>query len=95
MQTGAFLAELQAKMASDELAAMASVLREACPLPERPDLAMVDTCGTGGDGADTFNISTAVAFTAAACGVSVAKHGNRSAGSRWDQRMCSKVSVCS
>ena len=69
VQTGAFLAGLRAKgMVADELAAMASVLRDACPLPcERPDLAMVDTCGTGGDGSETFNISTAVAFTAAAC----------------------------
>ena len=65
VQTGAFLAGLRAKgMVAEELAAMASVLREACPLPcERPDLAMVDTCGTGGDGADTFNISTAVALS--------------------------------
>merc|ERR1711965_1135143 len=84
VQTGAFLAALRAKgMVADELAAMASVLREACPLPcARPDLLMVDTCGTGGDGADTFNISTAVAFTAASCGVKVAKHGNRSASGK-------------
>ena len=84
VQTGAFLSALRAKgMVADELAAMATVLREACPLPcARPDLLMVDTCGTGGDGADTFNISTAVAFTAAACGVSVAKHGNRSASGK-------------
>ena len=84
VQTGGFLAALRSKgMVSEELAAMATVLRQACPLPcERPVLAMVDTCGTGGDGADTFNISTAVAFTAAACGVVVAKHGNRSASGK-------------
>ncbi|MEB3247442.1 MAG: anthranilate phosphoribosyltransferase, partial [Synechococcus sp.] len=84
VQTGAFLAGLRAKPpVADELAAMAAVLREACPLPcARPELFLVDTCGTGGDGADTFNISTAVAFTAAACGVQVAKHGNRSASGK-------------
>ena len=84
VQTGAFLAGLRAKgVVAEELAAMAAVLRDACPLPcPRPDLLMVDTCGTGGDGADTFNISTAVAFTAAACGVKVAKHGNRSASGK-------------
>lgn len=82
--TGALLAALRAKGPSgEELAAMASVLRQACPLPaERPALPLVDTCGTGGDGADSFNISTAVAFTAAACGATVAKHGNRSASGR-------------
>ena len=84
VQTGAFLAAIRARGVNGaELGAMASVLREACPLPgARPDLRMVDTCGTGGDGADTFNISTAVAFTAAACGANVAKHGNRSASGK-------------
>ena len=84
VQTGAFLAALRARGVNGvELAAMARVLRLACPLPcDRPDLFMVDTCGTGGDGADTFNISTAVAFTAAACGAVVAKHGNRSASGK-------------
>ena len=82
--TGALLAALRAKgVNGEELAAMAAVLRQACPLPgQRPDRFLVDTCGTGGDGADTFNISTAVAFTAAALGATVAKHGNRSASGR-------------
>jgi anthranilate phosphoribosyltransferase len=82
--TGALLAALRAKgVTGEELAAMAGVLRQACPLPgERPNLHLVDTCGTGGDGADSFNISTAVAFVAAACGAHVAKHGNRSASGR-------------
>ena len=82
--TGALLAALRAKgVTGSELAAMARVLRQACPLPgERPPLHLVDTCGTGGDGADSFNISTAVAFVAAACGAHVAKHGNRSASGR-------------
>ena len=82
--TGAMLAALRAKgVNGEELAAMARVLRQACPQPAgRPQLSLVDTCGTGGDGADSFNISTAVAFVAAACGAAVAKHGNRSASGR-------------
>lgn len=82
--TGALLAALRAKgVQGSELAAMAAVLREAAPVPlGRPDRPLVDTCGTGGSGVESFNISTAVAFTAAACGAVVAKHGNRSASGR-------------
>ncbi|MEB3172229.1 MAG: anthranilate phosphoribosyltransferase [Cyanobacteriota bacterium] len=88
VMTGALLAALRAKgVNGEELAAMAAVLRQACTLPgPRPALPLVDTCGTGGAnvgrGFEGFNISTAVAFTAAACGVTVAKHGNRSASGR-------------
>ncbi len=84
VQTGAFLSVLRVKgVTGEELAAMANVLREVSLLPcSIPSIPLVDTCGTGGDGADTFNISTAVAFTAAACGANVAKHGNRSASGK-------------
>ena len=84
VQTGAFLSALRAKGATgNELSSMAGVLLDACKLPlERPDLFMVDTCGTGGDGANTFNISTAVAFVASSCGVNIAKHGNKSASGK-------------
>ena len=84
VQTGAFLAALRCRTPSAiELSAMALVLRAAAPLPcKRPDGPLLDSCGTGGDGANSFNISTAVAFTAASCGVKVAKHGNRSASGK-------------
>jgi len=84
VQTGAFLSALRAKgCTGDELCSMAEELLNVCELPvERPSLYLVDTCGTGGDGADTFNISTAVAFVAASCGVKIAKHGNRSASGK-------------
>ena len=84
VQTGAFLSALRAKGCTGvELCAMAEELLNVCNLPlARPNFYMVDTCGTGGDGANTFNISTAVAFVAASCGVKIAKHGNRSASGK-------------
>ena len=84
VQTGAFLSALRAKGCTGvELCSMAEELLNVCKLPvERPNLYMVDTCGTGGDGANTFNISTAVAFVASSCGVKIAKHGNKSASGK-------------
>ncbi|MDZ8223248.1 anthranilate phosphoribosyltransferase [Nostoc sp. ChiVER01] len=82
--SGAILAAIQAKgVSAEELVGMASVLQSQSPFPSPQSSApLIDTCGTGGDGASTFNISTAVAFVAAAAGVKVAKHGNRSASSK-------------
>jgi anthranilate phosphoribosyltransferase len=70
----------------DELSAFATVMRRHAgavfvPFETRVDH-LIDTCGTGGDGAGAFNISTAAAFVAAAAGARVAKHGNRSVSSR-------------
>ena len=67
---------------ADELIGAARALRAAdAPFP-RPDYLFADSCGTGGDGSGTVNLSTAVAFVAAAAGLPVAKHGNRSVTSR-------------
>ncbi len=66
-----------------EIAAAAEVMREfstKVPVPDEPNL--IDTCGTGGDAAHTFNISTAAMFVAAAAGARIAKHGGRSVSSK-------------
>jgi anthranilate phosphoribosyltransferase len=84
--SSAILAALQIKGVSDtELLGMIQVLKSQNTLNQQKinhSVPVIDTCGTGGDGASTFNISTAVAFVSAAAGVRVAKHGNRSASSK-------------
>ena len=78
-QLGAFLTGLHLKRETPaEIAGMANVMREKA-LHVHVDKDVADTCGTGGDGKNTFNISTAAAFVAASCGIPVAKHGNRAA----------------
>jgi len=83
-QVAAFLVALQIKgVAASELLGAATVMRELVTRVEVKDkLHLVDTCGTGGTGTNTFNISTASAMVAACAGARVAKHGNRGATSR-------------
>jgi anthranilate synthase/phosphoribosyltransferase len=83
-QTGAFLTAMSIKGETvQEISAATEVMRDkATHVPIPPGFEVVDTCGTGGDGAHTFNISTAAALIASGAGVPVAKHGNRSVSSR-------------
>jgi anthranilate phosphoribosyltransferase len=82
-EQAAFLVALRAKgETAREVAAAAQVLRSFAVPVATTRTPLIDTCGTGGDGAHTLNISTGAALVAAACGVAVAKHGNRSVSSR-------------
>lgn len=82
-QIGALLMGLRMKgETADEIAGLARVMRRRATPVDVGDMEVVDTCGTGGDRSGTFNISTAAAIVAAACGLRIAKHGNRAMSSR-------------
>lgn len=83
-QVAALLALLRMRgEKAEEIAGFASAMRQAAtPVTAPPGEPLVDTCGTGGDGLNTFNVSTVAAFVAAGAGVRVAKHGNRAATSK-------------
>lgn len=83
VQIGAFAASLRLRgETADAIVAAAEALRSVMMAVEHELDHVLDTCGTGGDGAHTLNVSTAAAIIVAACGVHVAKHGNRSVSSR-------------
>ncbi len=82
-QVGAMMAALATKGETvEELAGAARAMRKKAHRIQAATTPVVDTCGTGGDGLKTFNISTTTAFVVAGCGVTVAKHGNRSVSSK-------------
>jgi anthranilate phosphoribosyltransferase len=82
-QIGAMMAALATKGETfEELAGAASAMRQNARRIQATGTPVMDTCGTGGDGVHTFNISTTTAFVVAGAGVTVAKHGNRSVSSK-------------
>jgi anthranilate phosphoribosyltransferase len=83
VQIGAFAASLRLRgETADAIVAAAEALRSVMTAVDHGLDEVADTCGTGGDGAQTLNVSTGAALVLAACGVHVAKHGNRSVSSR-------------
>jgi len=82
-QIGALLTALRMKgETAEEVAGFARAMRSGCIAVRTQHAEVVDTCGTGGDRCDTFNISTAAALVAAGAGIPIAKHGNRSVSSQ-------------
>ncbi len=82
-QIGGFLIAMRLKGETiEEIASFTEVMREKATHIDAGNLRVLDTCGTGGDEAHTFNISTITAFVAAGAGITVAKHGNRSVSSK-------------
>ncbi len=82
-EIGGMLVALRMKgETADEMIGAAKALANAAQPFDRPDYLYADCCGTGGDGSGLINVSTATAFVAAACGLPVAKHGNRSVSSQ-------------
>jgi len=83
VELSALLIALKSKgESSEEIAGAAGAMRDAALSFPRPDYAFSDLVGTGGDGHNTINISSAAAIVAASCGIKVAKHGNRSVSSK-------------
>lgn len=83
IEIAAFLMGLKSKgETAEEIASLAKVMREQAITVQTTSLNVMDNCGTGGDGSQSFNISTTSAFVLAGAGVKIAKHGNRSISSK-------------